>query len=41
MKDRIQLLECTIRDGALGLEDAWINNISKVQISKSERKELG
>lgn len=41
MKDRIQLLECTIRDGALGLEDAWINDVAHVSISSAERKELG
>lgn len=41
MNDRIQLLECTIRDGALGLEDAWINDIAHVSISEYERKELG
>lgn len=39
--DRIQLLECTIRDGALGLEDAWINDVAHVSISESERYELG
>lgn len=41
MNDRVQLLECTIRDGALGLEDAWINDIAHVSISDIERKELG
>ena len=41
MNDRIQLLECTIRDGSLGLEDAWINEIAHVSISDNERKELG
>ena len=41
MNDRIQLLECTIRDGALGLEDAWINDIARVSISERERIELG
>lgn len=41
MSEKVQLLECTIRDGALGLEDAFINNIAHVSISASERKELG
>lgn len=40
MNDRIQLLECTLRDGALGLEDAWINDIAHVSISANERKEM-
>jgi len=40
-RKRIQLLECTIRDGCLGLEDAWNNGIANIQLSESERKQLG
>lgn len=38
--NRIQLLECTIRDGGLGLEDAWLNGISNEKMSCKERHEL-
>ncbi len=38
---RIQLLDCTIRDGFLGLEDAYINGIANFQINKEERAQLG
>ena len=41
MKDRIQLLECTLRDGCLGLEDAWINDIARIQLSNQERRSIG
>lgn len=41
MAHGIQLLECTIRDGALGLEDAFLNNISDVKYTASERKQIG
>ncbi len=41
MKDRIQLLECTLRDGCLGLEDAWINDIAHIQLTEKERRQLG
>jgi len=41
MNKRIQLLECTLRDGCLGLEDAWINNIANIQLTDAERHELG
>lgn len=41
MGRRIQLLECTLRDGCLGLEDAWINGISQIQITDQERYSIG
>lgn len=41
VENRIQLLECTIRDGGLGLEDAWVNEISNTKLSYKERHELG
>ena len=41
MDSRIQLLDCTIRDGALGLEDANINGIANIQIDEKDRQELG
>lgn len=40
MGREIQLLECTLRDGCLGLEDAWINGISDVATTYQERNEL-
>lgn len=36
MKHRIQLLDCTLRDGGLGLEDANKNKISNLQFSQAD-----
>lgn len=41
MNERIQLLDCTLRDGCLGLEDAYLNQISDTRLSDNERIELG
>lgn len=34
--DRIQILECTLRDGGLGLEDAYKNGISNISFTKKQ-----
>ena len=36
MSDNIQLLDCTLRDGGFGLEDADKNNISREEFSAEE-----
>ncbi|MCD7812315.1 MAG: hypothetical protein LUG91_10840 [Ruminococcus sp.] len=40
MNEKIQLLDCTLRDGGLGLEDAFINNIADKGFSQGDLKEL-
>lgn len=40
MNRRIQILDCTLRDGGLGLEDAKKNGISSVQFSEEDVKEI-
>lgn len=38
---KIQILDCTLRDGGLGLEDAQKNNISTVKFSTIDRANIG
>ena len=36
MKEKIQILDCTLRDGGLGLEDAYKNGISDIRFNKDD-----
>ena len=36
MENRIQILDCTLRDGGLGLEDASKNKISDKRFSSED-----
>ncbi len=36
IKSKIQVLDCTLRDGGLGLEDAYLNCISDIQFKYSD-----
>ncbi len=40
MNKRIQILDCTLRDGGLGLEDGFISGISDVRFSKEDRTDI-
>jgi 4-hydroxy 2-oxovalerate aldolase len=40
MTKSIMLLDATLRDGGLGLEDAYINNISKYKYSQKQRESI-
>ncbi|MCC8049994.1 MAG: hypothetical protein LIO99_13670 [Clostridiales bacterium] len=40
MEKTIQLLDCTLRDGGLGLEDSFKNNISDVGFSETDKMEM-
>lgn len=36
MNNRVQILDCTLRDGGLGLEDAYKNNLSKICFNEED-----
>ncbi len=40
MSGHIQILDCTLRDGGLGLEDGFISGISDVRFDKGDRAEI-
>ena len=40
MLKQVQLLDCTLRDGGLGLEDAYKNKISNVGFSEFDSKKI-
>ena len=40
MNKRIQILDCTLRDGGLGLEDAEKNRLSSVRFEKEDMQEI-
>lgn len=40
MENRIKILDCTLRDGGLGLEDAYKNRITDIGFTKKDREEI-